>query len=72
MLGLVIVMLLLSRIARLAGEFRAVSLALLAAVAAVSLVGHGAWQGWWPAAIGAAVVWLRASHVVLRGSDDAL
>jgi O-antigen ligase len=72
MLGLIIVMLLLSRIARLPDEFRAVSLALLAAVAAVSLVGHGAWQGWWPAAIGAAVVWLRASHVVLRGSDDAL
>jgi O-antigen ligase len=64
--------LLLSRIASLPGEYQAVSLALVAAVAAVSLVGHGAWQGWWPAAIGAAVVWLRASRVVLRGSDDKL
>ncbi len=71
-LGMAVVMLLLSRIARLSGEFLAVSLALVAAIAAVSLVGHGAWQGWWPAAIGAAVVWLRASHVVLRGSDDTL
>jgi hypothetical protein len=34
-------------------------LGLMAGVAAVSLVGHGAWQGWWPAAIGAAVVWFR-------------
>jgi O-antigen ligase len=71
-LGTIVVMLLLSRMARLPGEFLAVSLALVAAIAAVSLVGHGAWQGWWPAAIGAAVVWLRASHVVLRGSDDTL
>lgn len=34
-------------------------LALLMSAAAVSLVGQGAWQGWWPAAIGAAIVWLR-------------
>jgi O-antigen ligase len=71
-LGMIVVMLLLARIARLPGELRAVSLSLIAAVAAVSLVGHGAWQGWWPAAIGAAIVWLRASHVVLRESDDRL
>lgn len=71
-LGLIVVMLTLARIARLPGEMRAVSLALVAAMAAVSLVGHGAWQGWWPAAIGAAVVWLRASREVLRGSDDRL
>jgi hypothetical protein len=38
----------------------------------VSLVGHGAWQGWWPAAIGAALVWLRASREVLRGSNEIL
>jgi exopolysaccharide production protein ExoQ len=39
----------------------AAALALMGGVAAVSIVGHGAWQGWWPAAIGAAVVWLRAA-----------
>jgi exopolysaccharide production protein ExoQ len=35
---------------------------LIAGAAAVSLVGHGAWQGWWPAALGAAVVWFRFAH----------
>jgi O-antigen ligase len=33
--------------------------ALIAGAVAVALVGHGAWQGWWAAAIGAALVWLR-------------
>lgn len=37
------------------------SLALMGSAAAVSMVGHGAWQGWWPAAIGAAIVWLRSA-----------
>ena len=58
-LGMMAVMLLLSTIAKLPRELVPVSLALVAAVAAVSMVGHGAWQGWWAAAIGAAVVWLR-------------
>ena len=71
-LAITVVVLLLWRIARLPGEMLAVSLALLAAVAAVSLVGHGAWQAWWPAAIGAAVVWLRAARELLRGSDAGL
>jgi O-antigen ligase len=43
-------------------DLLALGLALFAAVEAVSLVGHGAWQGWWPAAIGAAVVWFRAGR----------
>jgi exopolysaccharide production protein ExoQ len=71
-LAIAVVVLLVRRIAALPSEMLAVSLALLAAVAAVSLVGHGAWQAWWPAAIGAAVVWLRAAREVLRGSDDSL
>ena len=71
-LAIVVVVLLLWRIARLPGEMPAVSLALLAAVTAVSLVGHGAWQAWWPAAIAAAIVWLRAAHELLRGSDAGL
>jgi O-antigen ligase len=58
-LGMTALMLLLSKIAKLPRELVAVSLALVAAVAAVSMIGHGAWQGWWAAAIGAAVVWLR-------------
>lgn len=55
----------LSRAARLA------AIPLLAAVVAVSLVGHGAWQGWWPAAIGAAVVWLRLAAAGESADDSA-
>jgi O-antigen ligase len=58
-LGMTVLMLLLSTIAKFPPEVAGVSLALVAAVAAVSMVGHGAWQGWWAAAIGAAIVWLR-------------
>jgi O-antigen ligase len=36
------------------------ALALMTGTAIVALVGHGAWQGWWAASIGAAIVWLRA------------
>jgi O-antigen ligase len=71
-LAIAVVVLLLRRIAKLPGEMLAVSLALLSAVAAVSLVGHGAWQAWWPAAIAAAIVWLRAARELLRGSDAGL
>jgi O-antigen ligase len=38
------------------------ALALLAGVASVALVGHGAWQGWWAASVGAAIVWLRVAE----------
>ena len=42
-------------------------LALMAGAAAVSLVGHGAWQGWWPAAIGAAIVWFGFARSLAKG-----
>jgi O-antigen ligase len=58
-LGMIALVLVLSTVATFPHELMGVSLALVAAVAAVSLVGHGAWQGWWVSAIGAAVVWLR-------------
>jgi O-antigen ligase len=35
-----------------------VAFALTACAAAIITVGHGAWQGWWIATLGAAVVWL--------------
>jgi O-antigen ligase len=41
------------------------SLALTAGAAAVALVGHGAWQGWWAAALGAAVTWMLAARTTL-------
>ena len=44
-------------------------LALFSAIATVSLVGHGAWQGWWPAAIGAAIVWFRLTDRLSEGME---
>jgi O-antigen ligase len=61
-LGLLVLLLLVRRLASLPPALLAHSMALLAAVTGISLIGHGAWQGWWPAAIGAAVVWLRAAE----------
>lgn len=61
-LGLAVVLLMLRRLKDLPAGRLAPRLAMFAAVAAISLVGHGAWQGWWPAAIGAAIVWLRSAE----------
>lgn len=55
--------LMLRAIALLPREHFALSLALVAAAASVAFVGHGAWQGWWTAALGAAITWLRAGWV---------
>jgi O-antigen ligase len=52
-----ILVLLLRSFRTLPPERLAPRLALFCAAGVASLVGHGAWQGWWPAAIGAAVVW---------------
>jgi O-antigen ligase len=60
-LALAVALLVLRNLAALPPQRLAPALALFASVAAVSLVGHGAWQGWWPAAIGAAFVWLKAA-----------
>lgn len=46
-------------------------LALMVGAAAVALVGHGAWQGWWAAALGAAVVWFRFADRVLGEAPPA-
>lgn len=65
-LAVVVLLLMLRALARLPVEEIPPRAALVAAVAAVSLVGHGAWQGWWPAAIGAAIVWLRIAEEKVR------
>lgn len=62
--------LLLRLLSGLRDEALAPRLALLAGAAAVSLVGHGAWQGWWPAALGAAILWIRFADR-LRAEDPA-
>jgi O-antigen ligase len=54
----VIAALVLRAIRRQPHMIRSASLASLAAATAVALVGHGAWQGWWVASLGAAVTWM--------------
>lgn len=56
-----VILLAMRRLDRLPAARAAPRLALGAAILAISLVGHGAWQGWWPAAIGAALVWFRVA-----------
>jgi exopolysaccharide production protein ExoQ len=53
--------LLLRRLAALPRARFAVSLSLFAGASCVALVGHGAWQGWWAAVLGLAVVLLARS-----------
>jgi O-antigen ligase len=59
-LALVVLLLLLRNLGRQPHMIRSLSLALFAGAASVALVGHGAWQGWWAASLGAAVVWMLA------------
>jgi exopolysaccharide production protein ExoQ len=63
-LGIVLLLLLIRQLASFSPALLAHSMALVAAITGISLVGHGAWQGWWPAAIGAAVVWLLAAESI--------
>ena len=58
-LAVVVLLLTLRALGRFPRRDFAAMLAFAGTVAAVSLVGHGAWQGWWPAAIGTAIVWFR-------------
>jgi exopolysaccharide production protein ExoQ len=67
-LALVLLLLTLREIAALPLRTFVPALATFGAVAAVSLVGHGAWQGWWAASVGAAVVWLRLAWWEERAS----
>ena len=43
------------------GPAFAAALALTGGALAASLVGQGAWQGWWPAGIGASILWFRVA-----------
>ncbi|ACA19109.1 O-antigen polymerase [Methylobacterium sp. 4-46] len=45
---------------------RAAALAALAGAASIAFVGHGAWQGWWIAGLGALAAWLRALSAAPR------
>lgn len=61
-LALVILLLTLRIVSRQPHIVRAASLSLMAGAVAVALVGHGAWQGWWAASLGAAIVWMLAAR----------
>lgn len=63
-LTLMIILQTLRTIARQKRLVAAASLALMAGTTAVALVGHGAWQGWWAASVGAAIVWLLAARAM--------
>ena len=53
----------LARLRRLPAADLAPRLALFSAAFAIAAVGHGAWQGWWVAALAAAILWFGApSH----------
>lgn len=50
-------LLLLARLRRMSAREMAPRLAMFAAAFAISVVGHGAWQGWWIALLGAGILW---------------
>ncbi|CAA2136368.1 MULTISPECIES: O-antigen ligase family protein [Methylobacterium] len=54
-----ILMMMLALIARMPRGEGVVALGLVGSCTAVAFVEHGAWQGWWIAALGAAVAWTR-------------
>jgi O-antigen ligase len=60
-LAAVVLLLMLRAVSQLPlGQLR-FAVPFVAAACAVSLVGHGAWQGWWAASLGTAVVWFRVA-----------
>ncbi len=60
-LALAVIFLTLRAVARHPHLVRSASLAIIAGAAPVALVGHGAWQGWWAASLGAAMIWTLAA-----------
>ncbi|WP_336813667.1 O-antigen ligase family protein [Bosea sp. MMO-172] len=69
--GILIVagLLLLMRLRHLPAREMAPRLALFVAAFAISVVGHGAWQGWWIAVLGAAVLWFGPGAATPQGED---
>lgn len=62
-------LLLLVRLRRLPAREMAPRLALFAAAFAISVVGHGAWQGWWIAVLGAGILWFGTEAPARQGED---
>lgn len=62
-LAIVVLLLILKALNERPVEQLAPRLALFGAVGAISLVAHGAWQGWWIAAIGAAIIMFQTTDL---------
>ncbi|WP_445501777.1 O-antigen ligase family protein [Microvirga sp. G4-2] len=60
-IAVLIVFLTLRMVWQLPHLTRCASMALIAGAGPVALVGHGAWQGWWAASLGAAIIWMQAA-----------
>ncbi|WP_082358775.1 O-antigen ligase family protein [Bosea sp. AAP35] len=63
---------LLYRLRRLGARDLAPRLALFASAFGIASVAHGAWQGWWIAALTVATLWLAATLPQTAGSPTAL
>lgn len=66
-LALVALVAMLRSVSRLPPAQAAEQLAWIASACLVAIVGHGAWQGWWIAALGAGMVWFRARRFEAEG-----
>lgn len=62
-------LLLLARLRYLPSAELAPRLALFTAAFSIATVGHGAWQGWWIAALGAAILWFGIEAASRQGDD---
>lgn len=62
-------LLLLAHLRRLPAAELAPRLALFAAAFSIATVGHGAWQGWWIAGLGAAILWFCEGAAPRQGDS---
>lgn len=71
LLALIALFAMLRPLSALAPPLLAEQLAWIASITFVAIVGHGAWQGWWFAAIGAGMTWFRAerTEAAMRKSE---
>ncbi|MDH2310882.1 O-antigen ligase family protein [Methylobacterium brachiatum] len=61
LLGTLVLLLVLGRVAGLPQPDRAAALGLVACAAAIAFVEHNGWAAWWTAGLGAAITWMRAA-----------